>query len=134
MEIKRIQLRGISRSPSDRMTDDGGVAESLNAQIIDGEVAPINEPSPCNEDFGLSAEPQTDEPVYIHKTNSYEHIISYNPIGGVVSYLVDGKYEPILSIKGSLKKITNLGNTLIVISSDAVYYSLFKNEEYINID
>ena len=134
MEIKRIQLRGISRSPSDRMTDDGGVAESLNALIIDGEVAPINEPIPCNEDFGLSAEPQTDEPVYIHKTNSYEHIISYNPIGGVVSYLVDGKYEPILSIKGLLKKITNLGNTLIVISTDALYYTLFKDGKYTNID
>ena len=134
MEIKRIQLRGISRSPSDRMTEDGGVAESLNAQIIDNEIAPINNPVPCNEDFGLDSSPQADEPVYIHKTNSYEHIISYNPIGGVVSYLVNGKYEPIVSIKGLLKKITNLGNTLIIISTDAVYYALFKDDEYINID
>lgn len=134
MEIKRIQLRGISRSPSDRMTEDGGVAESLNAQIIDSEVAPIHEPVLCNEDFGLDSEPQTSEPVYIHSTNSYKHIISYNPIGGVVSYLVDGSYKEILEIKGSLKKITNLGNTLIVLSTDAVYYVLFKDGKYVNID
>lgn len=134
MEIKRIQLRGISHSPSNRMTDDGGVAESLNTQIIDGEVAPVSEPVPCNEDFGLSAAPGTDEPVYIHKTSSYEHIISYKPFTGEVSYLVEGSFEPIIKIEGSLKKITNIGNTLIVLSSEAVYYVLFKDGKYVNID
>lgn len=134
MEIKRIQLRGISRSPSDRLTDDGGCAESLNALLDDNEIAPVTEPMPCNTDFGLVEGALINEPVYIHRTNAYEHVISYEPISHTVSYLVDGKYEEIIQIKGMLKKITNLGNTLIIVSSEAVYYVLFKDGQYIGMD
>ena len=44
-QIKQIQLRGISRTPSDRMTEDGGCLESLNVQLEAGELAPIPAPS-----------------------------------------------------------------------------------------
>lgn len=133
MEIKRIQLRGISRSPSDRMTDDGGVAESLNAQILDKEIAPICEPKSCHEDFGLAHEVAGDEPIFIHKTSAYEHIIVYNPIGGSISYLKDGVAKSFLTIKGLLKNIISLGNTLIVTHDQGVAYALFRDGKYVEI-
>ena len=46
--IKQIQLRGISRSPSDRMTEDGGCAESLNVQLEQQELAPMLTPKKVN--------------------------------------------------------------------------------------
>ena len=52
-EIKRIQLRGISRAPSDRLTEDGGVAESLNIQIDNTEAAPIVQPKDVSEKWGF---------------------------------------------------------------------------------
>lgn len=40
MPVKRILLRGISTSPSDRMIEDGGCAESLNVFKLHEEIAP----------------------------------------------------------------------------------------------
>jgi len=40
MPRKSIQLRGISRTPSDRMSADGGCAESINLKVEEDELAP----------------------------------------------------------------------------------------------
>ena len=132
MEIKRIQLRGISRSPSDRMTDDGGVAESLNTQIIDGEIAPITEPVSCLEDFGVRGEYDHNEVVFIHKTSSYEHAIVYNHIGDQLSYVTNGETKPIIEVQ-DLKNVVSLGNTLIISHAKGVSYALFKDGQYYEI-
>ena len=49
--IKKLQLRGISRTPSDRMTSDGGCAESLNVQLHAGEIAPMPKPEDATSRF-----------------------------------------------------------------------------------
>ena len=74
MEIKRIQLRGISRSPSDRMTDDGGIAESLNLYLDNTENAPVVMPKDVTTDLGLPSE-HVWEKVYLHKTLTSENYI-----------------------------------------------------------
>ena len=130
--IKQIQLRGISRAPSDRLSEDGGVAESLNAQIIDGEIAPITEPLSCLDDFSVGGEFDTNEVVYIHKTSSYEHTIVHNHIGDQLLYVVNGEKKPVLEIQ-NLKKIASLGNTLIITHEKGVSYALFKDGQYYEI-
>lgn len=130
--IKQIQLRGISRAPSDRLSEDGGVAESLNAQILDGEIAPITEPVSCLEDFSVGGEFNTNEVVYIHKTSSYEHTIVYNHVGDQLLYVVNGKKKPILDIQ-NLKNIASLGNTLIITHEKGLSYALFKDGKYYEI-
>lgn len=130
--IKQIQLRGISRDPSDRFSEDGGLSESLNAQIIDGEIAPIVEPKSCLDDFSVGGEYDANEVVYIHKTSSYEHAILYNHVGDQLLYAADGEKKPILDIIG-LKKITSLGNTLIITHEKGISYALFKDGQYYDI-
>lgn len=130
--IKQIQLRGISRAPSDRLSEDGGVAESLNAQILDGEIAPITEPVSCLEDFSVGGEFNTNEVVYIHKTSSYEHTIVYNHVGDQLLYVVNGEKKPILDIQ-NLKNIASLGNTLIITHEKGLSYALFKDGQYYEI-
>ena len=76
--IKRIQLRGISRTPSDRMNEDGGVAESLNTYIAEQESAPVLPPEDMTSKLGL---PQgqiansNHRCVYIHRVGSEDHYI-----------------------------------------------------------
>lgn len=72
--IKKIQLRGISRTPSDRMTEDGGMAESLNAHIEDSESAPTLPPVDVTEAEGLPTDKDYDI-LYIHKTSTYKNYI-----------------------------------------------------------
>lgn len=74
MAIKRISLRGISRTPSDRMTSDGGCAESLNVYLEDNELAPSLEPKDITESAGLPNGLKYDI-LYLHKTTSYSNYI-----------------------------------------------------------
>lgn len=134
-EIKRIQLRGISRTPSDRLTADGGCAESLNAYLDSDEIAPVHDAVPCHEEFGLGEVIRTFEPIYIHKTNTYENLITFYHRGGILAYVVDGEHVPILESVGmTINKVTHIGNTLVVSTDKKVYYLLFHNNEYKTID
>lgn len=130
-EIKRIQFRGISRTPSDRMTTDGGCAESLNVHIEGDELVAINAPVDCNSEFGLEEKHVETNLLYIHKTNSYEHMIGYSD--GNLSYLVNGTWEPIATIPYP-EKITHLGNTLIITTNKGISYLLYKDNKYFPVD
>lgn len=131
-KIKRIQFRGISRTPSDRLTADGGCAESLNAYVTDSEVAPVHEPVPCHGEFGLAEDIEVYEPIYVHKTNDYEHLITYSMQYGEIAYVVNGENVPILTLPGAqfLNRITHIGNTLIVSTDAQVIYLLYHKGEY----
>ena len=73
-KISRIQLRGISRTPSDRMTDDGGCAESLNVSLDNGEIAPVLMPEDVTSVVG-SGNTFVAKKVFIHKTSSYTNYV-----------------------------------------------------------
>ena len=49
--IKQLQLRGISRTPSDRASADGGCAESLNVHLDINETAPTLPPDDISADI-----------------------------------------------------------------------------------
>lgn len=72
--IKKIQLRGISRTPSDRLTSDGGCAESLNVQLQAGEIAPMAKPYKAKDSEGQEINANGDI-LYIHKGIGYENLI-----------------------------------------------------------
>ncbi len=74
MPVKQIQLRGISRTPSDRMIADGGVAESLNVFIDNTESAPALLPNDITAAEGLPTDKKYDV-LFIHKGNGYTNYI-----------------------------------------------------------
>lgn len=132
MEIKRIQLRGISRSPSDRMTEDGGVAESLNVTLDNSEIAPSIAPKDVTEDLGLVG---NFERVFIHKTLSIENYIVVakdEKDAYYVGFSKDGSVEPILELgEGEVvRNITSFGNTIGVTTDLFTYWALYKGGDY----
>ena len=117
--IKRIQLRGISRSPSDRLTDDGGVAESLNAYLDNSEQAPVIVPEDITGDLGLG-DAKADR-VFIHKTLHYRNllwVIGNEVMSGSGTILTLGASE-------AVKDIASLGNVVIVATDSNMYYLLY---------
>lgn len=128
MATKRIQLRGISRNPSDRMTEDGGVAESMNVFLDNDEIAPVITPNDVTTDLGLPKNLLADR-IFVHKTANYEHIITQED--EYVYAYVNGEKQEILYEEGLiLNDINSIGNTIIVATDQSVHYALWKGEEY----
>lgn len=127
-KIKRIQLRGISRTPSDRTTEDGGVAESLNTYLDAGEVAPVLEPKDITSDLGIP-DIKDVEKVFIHKTLTRENyiIISSTDVG----YYEDGQFVSIFPLNGEqFMDIASVGNSLIVVTDMRMHFALFYEGRY----
>lgn len=133
MAIKQIQLRGISRTPSDRLTNDGGCAESLNVQLDNTELAPSFYPDDVTTKRGLPADLEADK-IFIHKTANYENYIVVQS-DRVVAYTPDIEdKEPLkvldLAEGEEVNDITSVGNTLIISSTKNLYYILYENRQY----
>lgn len=145
MPIKRIQLGGITRVPSDRMSESGAVAESLNVCMIGTEVAPIMPPEDLAPKFGLPTKEQTIttplgatttyRAVYLHKVSGKtiyiyvktegktESLIAYTPAEQTIITLEAG--ETFID-----DTIIALGNTLLFSTSAHNGYALYKDGVY----
>lgn len=138
MAVKRIQLRGISRTPSDRMNADGGVAESINIRLDEGECAPMVEPK-IVEGIPESAEVR---PVYIHKTNAYTNYIGLSIVDNA-SGCVNAKlwyctlggdwtmfWNEVLELGETFQEMRSLGNILIMQTNQRNHYIIYKDNSY----
>lgn len=122
-EIKRIQLRGISHAPSDRMTEDGGVAESVNLSLENSELAPIE--APIIQDVVVGG-----EDFYIHKTSQYTHYIGVT--NRHVYYAVGDTQKRIIDLPSTAQVLDfgSTGNALVIITTAGPYYFLWKDGAY----
>lgn len=141
MPIKRIQLGGITRVPSDRMSPSGAVAESLNVCLRETELAPIMPPRNIAADLGLpQMEPGAGatamyRAVYIHKVNgrtNYIYVKATDGVESLIAYSPDEKVIKTLEEGESFldDTITSIGNTLVFSTSLRGGYALYKNGEY----
>ncbi len=140
--IKQLQLRGISRTPSDRMNEDGGVAESLNTYIAEGESAPALPPEDVTQKFGLPTANSSNisyRCVYIHKVGNESHYIYVKQITeddrvyeGLYSYPEGQRIYPEASGETILDNtVTSIGNTLVFSTSQGNGYAVYKNGAYV---
>lgn len=128
--IKQIQLRGISRSPSDRMTSDGGCSESLNVITDSSELAPMPAPEDISEDMALYG--VAGEILYIHKSGEmYRNVIVCDG-SRVVAYSKDGVAQELYSGTDDVRinDIKSLGNILLVIIDGQMNYFLYVGGKY----
>lgn len=130
-KISRIQLRGISRTPSDRMTSDGGCAESLNAYLQDSEIAPALVPDDVTDIVGSSATFKAKR-IFIHKGANYENYILHLDQNNQIGLFINGTFKAFLTLDSdeTLSDITSVGNTVIIATSKRINYVLYTNKEY----
>ncbi len=136
---KRIQLRGISRTPSDRMTADGGCSESLNVQLEDTEIAPVLLPEDITSRYGDTAAAGLPGPaLFIHKGRGYNNLVFLDPTAeSVKAYTEDstGFAMLVYALQSyeQVKNVTSIGNTLVITTNQRTEYVLFKGGEYIDL-
>lgn len=129
-KISRIQLRGISRTPSDRLTEDGGCAESLNVSLDHSELAPSFIPEDVTKELGLPDDLQA-EKVFVHKTLTVENYIV--AAKSKVQFCKNGAPVDILDLDNNgeiVKNVTSFGNTIGVTTNMYTYWLLYKEGGY----
>lgn len=129
MPIKQIQLRGISRAPSDRATADGGSAESLNVHLDQQELAPT---LPASLAIDIT---EAGHYLYIHKGSGYENIIYQNGAGYIKSFKRATPSVTHLNVfqldsGETVTDISSVGNTLIICTNLRMEYVLYKDGAY----
>ena len=89
--IKQLQLRGISRTPSDRASADGGCAESLNVHLDQGETAPTMPPDMTEKAGEIYGQAEYKcKIVFIHKMLGVTNYIGVMTVSGVKQFLAYG--------------------------------------------
>lgn len=137
MPTKKIQLRGISRTPSDRMSADGGLAESIGFETDMQELAVNVPPEDVTAELGLGDIEA--EVVFIHKTNEYTNYVGKDDTG--VGWLKGDTFEHFYTYTDgeTLKEVKSIGNTLVMLLSDMqgatthMEYVLYKEGQYKSI-
>lgn len=126
MALKSIQIRGISHSPSDRGTADGGCVDNINLFIDQDETA-LAQPAVPTGILGTSV------PVsYIHETTAYTNYVGFQG-GEIIAFAKTGAaYSEVLhqDLGEAIKQITSMGNTLMAITPDHIHYFQFKDVAY----
>lgn len=119
---QEIKYNGMTANPSDYECNDGDLAVSLDAILEDGAIKAVRQPTKVMEI------PDTFSDVYIHETSSFKHFILWNKTTGQVSWTEDGNSINALHTFSSVEiyQIASIGNTLIILSSDGMYYFLWK--------
>lgn len=113
------------------MTEDGGMAESLNMYIDTTENAPALVPEDVTAKLGLRA---TDvDYIFVHKTPNYENVITIE--SNTICAYIQGTKKSIVDLPTGEKfaAIASIGNTIVVSTENAVMYILWKNNSYVYI-
>lgn len=131
-KIAKIQLRGISRAPSDRMTSDGGCAESLNVYLDSTETAPVLIPDDETDIVGSNGKTYKAKRIFIHKTANYTNYVLHLEQNNQIGVFMDGEFKAFATLDSgeTLSDITSIGNTIILATSARMMYALFANGEY----
>ncbi len=127
MKKVNVTLRGINRSLDDGVSNDGLMAELINMRIKDGSLRPVGRPRLLKQ-FSR-------KPVYIHKNAGYEHYITVSGNSVYYDYAKNGDNFTaagyiVGSYDGDLVSIESVGNILVVISTEDIYYYIWKGEAY----
>lgn len=133
--IKDIKYNGYTATPSDYECPDGDLAGAYNLVPEDGALHPV---LPPQELFTL---PQHHSIKFMHKTSAYKHFILYNESTESIAWIdADDATHTLHSIpagqfsSATIYKVDAVGNTLLVLTPDGVFYFLWKgvSEAYPN--
>lgn len=130
MQQKEIKYTGITARPSDYDSPDGDLATAINVTNEDGNIKPV---FPSNKQFTLLQEQNL---LYIHKTPNFCNYIVHDSALNRLCYFTNTPNNAIeiTSIdRSKILQVNAIGNTLLLLSSEGVYYFLHKKGSYVSL-
>ncbi len=128
-ETKTLSFsKGMTNVPSDLLSDDNELQESIGFIYKDGEMKPIQKP--------VSIGDIPYKIMYVHKMADYKNIIAYDGTDKIYSYRVTdgtiGEEFGEFSV-GILYDVKSVGNTLVCATENGPYYLLYKAGNYLDL-
>ena len=129
-----IRYKGLSLTPDEMAVENGALSLCGNLELHDGALRPS---VVCGTK--ISGTLWVDEAgdtklVYIHEINGFKNFIGYYEKENSLHWFSeDGGYmSSIFSLgEGTLKSVSSIGNTLVIICSDGIHYALYeRNDAY----
>lgn len=129
-----IRFKGLSLTPDEMAVENGALSLCGNLELHDGALRPaIIAGTPLPNKINTFSEGDT-KLLYIHESGSYKHFIGMYLSGNspdIRWYNSDGELKKsivILDTGVTIRSITSVGNTLIIITSAGTYYALFQKD------
>lgn len=127
---KQIDFRGVNLTPYDDIAPDGQLSVCSNLERHAGSLRPATF---RGTEYTISD--GNARLVYIHNTASFNHFIFYDKDNGSLSWCSQKEGESMDPISFGSKRldvnsIHSIGNTLIALTQEGIYYYLFTNENY----
>lgn len=120
MENIEIILGGITRTPSDKSSQNGQLEDAINLENVDGEMRPVYPPKKIGNKSGL---------IYVHRRDGDDYMF-YQIIGGITIQKADGTVvHENIAIPFTITGIESVGNTVIIAAGN-LYYLLYKGGTY----
>lgn len=136
MPTAKIQFKGITHNVSDNLCQDGELSECINLRNKNGSLQSVYETKEL-----LKVTGQVYDKVIIHRNGDYANWIGYKYDDGIYWFATnDSEGKPIkapIRTKLSAIDVTNIeqmGNILIVINTDGMFYFFFKDGGYVAIN
>ena len=122
--------KGITRTPSDLLCEDGDLAECINLEVKDQELVPME--LPVKLPFTLN---DYERLVYVHNIQSIslKNYMVYNTNTKSLAafhFELDKEYYSFNLSCGDITNVVSLGNTLVIYTANSVNYVLFKDQDY----
>lgn len=139
--IKEIKYTGLTVTPSDYECPDGTIAGSMGLIHEDGAIKPIATPKT------IMQLPELMRVLYIHQVGQEEHYItllqtkltlqgqSPKTVNELYWY-VNGtgiKQKIYSTTSAQIHQVTAIGNTLVILTSEGMHYSLWKEGQYVSL-
>lgn len=129
-----IRFKGLSLTPDELAVENGALSLCGNLELHDGALRPaIIAGTPLKNKIKTFQEGDT-KLLYIHESGSYKHFIGMYLSGNspdIRWYNSDGELKKSIVIfytGVTIRSITSVGNTLIIITSAGTYYALFQKD------
>lgn len=129
-----IRYKGLSLTPDEMAVENGALSLCGNLELHDGALRPaIIAGTPLPNKINTFDEGDT-KLLYIHESGSYKHFIGMYLSGNspdIRCYNSDGELKKSIVVFDAgvtIRSITSVGNTLILITSAGTYYALFQKD------
>ena len=130
--VKEIKYNSYTTVPSDYECPDGDLAVSINLIPEDGSIKAISRPLVEKE---MPSESKC-RITFLHKSSSFRHYIIQdgNNVMWMNALSDSGEMSPLVDLSGyEIYGYNAIGNTLIILTSGGMYYSLWKDGTYLNL-